>query len=85
MKDPLDRKQRAFELLGLGRNATLAEINAAYVRLAAMDRSRRQELTDAWHRLRRPETRLEEDFWYYSVAEVERPESVAPFGADEFR
>jgi hypothetical protein len=65
MKDPLDNKNRPYEILGVGRNATLAEINAAYARLAGENPSRRQELTNAWHCLRRSEKRLEEDFWYY--------------------
>lgn len=67
MKDPLDARARAYEVLGLTQNATLAEISAAYARLAAKQPARRQELTNAWQRLRRPETRIEEDFWYYLV------------------
>jgi len=77
MKDPLDNKDRAYELLGIGRNATLAEVNAAYARLAREQPSRRQELTNAWQRLRRSETRLEEDFWYYVVEQAEPAEPSA--------
>jgi curved DNA-binding protein CbpA len=69
MKDPLDSQARAYEVLGVSQSATLAEINAAYARLAAQYPARRQELTTAWQRLRRPDTRLEEDFWYYVVGE----------------
>ncbi|MBI4493555.1 MAG: hypothetical protein HY690_12265 [Chloroflexi bacterium] len=71
MKDPLDSKERPYEILGVGRNATLAEIDAAYARLTAEHPARRQELTQAWQRLHRPETRLEEDFWYYPVGDAE--------------
>lgn len=78
MKDPLDSRQRAYEVLGIGRNATLAEINAAYARLTAREPSRRQELTNAWQQLRRPETRFDEDFWYYAVGDADRLESAVP-------
>ncbi len=84
MRDPLDRKNRAYELLGVPRNATLAEINAAYARLAAENPSRRQELTNAWQRLRRPETRFEEDFWYYAGSDKEKEEAVEADSSDGF-
>jgi hypothetical protein len=76
MKDPLDHNRRAYEVLGVGRDATPDEINKAYARLAADPKNvmRRQELTNAWQRLRRPETRLEEDFWYYDVGDAEKAE-----------
>ena len=87
MKDPADRKERAYDTLGLRRDATLGEVNAAYARLAAKDPSRRQKLTNAWQCLRKPETRLEEDLWYYpggdSDAEApSEPEPPNPFAAD---
>lgn len=87
MKDPLDSKQRAYEVLGVDRNATLDEINKAYARLAADPKniSRRQELTNAWQRLRRTETRLEEDFWYYTVEHDEHAEHTATDPHEEFR
>ncbi len=85
MKDPLDRKKRAYELLGVPRNAMLAEINAAYARrLAAENPSRRQELTNAWHRLRRSEKRLEEDFWYYAGVDGETGGSIEVDPQDGF-
>lgn len=85
MKDPLDTKQRAYEVLGLYRSATLAEINAAYARLAKENPSRRPELTNAWQRLRRPETRLEEDFWYYAAGDTKGVTHVAADSREEFR
>lgn len=69
MRDPLDKRIRPYDILQLSPDATLAEVNAAYTRLCA-DRAnfrRRQEITDAWQRLRRVQTRLEEDVWYYQV------------------
>ena len=76
MKDPLDKKKRAYELLNIDRHATLPEINAVYARLCAEDPSKRQELTNAWQRLRRADTRLEEDFWYYNIAKVKTIDRV---------
>lgn len=84
MKDPLDNKPRAYEVLGLRRSVTLAEINATYARLAKESPSRRPELTNAWQRLRRPETRLEEDFWYYAVGDAEGGERVIADSREEF-
>ena len=86
MKDPLDSKQRAYEVLGVNRNATLDEINKAYARLAADPKniSRRQELTNAWQRLRRLETRLQEDFWYYEVREEEPTGHLSADSREEF-
>jgi hypothetical protein len=74
MKDPLDTEKRAYEVLGVRRNATPAEINAAYARRTAQDPSMRQELTQAWQQLRKAATRLKEDFWYYPVGDAERIE-----------
>jgi len=69
MKDPLDRRPRAYEVLGLSLDANRAQVDSAYARLAATNRSGRQELADAWHRLRKPESRLEEDLWYYILGD----------------
>ena len=85
MKDPLDRRKRAYELLEVSRNAAPAEINAAYARLAAGNPSRRQELTNAWHCLRRSEKRLEEDFWYYAGADGETWGSIEAASQDGFQ
>jgi len=84
MKDPLDTKQRAYEILGVGQNATLDEINKAYAELARKYPARRTELTNAWQRLRRPETRLEEDLWYYAVRDAEQVEHVVVDTREEF-
>lgn len=67
MKDPLDKNERAYEILEVPEHAGPNEINAAYARLTAQRPDRRPALTNAWQRLRRPDTRFEEDFWYYSV------------------
>jgi len=80
MRDPLDRKRGAFESLGVDRQATLAAINVAYARLANASPIGRQALSEAFHRLRRPESRLEEEFWYYPVHE-DRGEPVSDPGA----
>jgi hypothetical protein len=82
MKDPLDSKQRAYEVLGLPRTASRDEINAAYASLTKQYPARRQEVTNAWQKLRRPETRLEEDFWYYMVGDGNSQQQNTPT-ADE--
>lgn len=86
MRDPFDSKQRLYEVLGVAREATLDEINRAYARLAADPKniSRRQELTNAWQRLRRVETRLQEDFWYYEVQEEEPTGHLSTDSREEF-
>lgn len=71
MKDPLDPEERAYEVLGVGRNATLSEINAAYAMMAAQNPSLRRQLTHAWQQLRKSATRFKEDFWYYQVGDDE--------------
>jgi hypothetical protein len=76
MKDPLDNRKRAYEILDISQNASVAEINAAFARLIANDRSRLQELNIAWNKLRKAETRLEEDFWYYDLGQSDKIEGT---------
>ncbi len=69
MKDPLDSRKRAYEVLGLTPQATMADVQQAYVDLSGdpKNRKRHQEITDAWRRLRRSDSRIEEDFWHYQA------------------
>jgi hypothetical protein len=84
MKDPLDNKARAYEVLGVHRNASREGITAAYNALCRREPARRRQLTLAWHRLRKPETRIEEDFWYYDVADQDRVEQASSVGDEAF-
>jgi hypothetical protein len=78
VKDPLDPTDRPYELLGVGPDATQDEITKAYRRLSTDPKNKRRvpELTAAWNDLRRLQTHLEEDLWYYRVT----PPDAAAFG-----
>jgi hypothetical protein len=82
MKDPLDTGQRAYEVLGVRRDASRDEINRAYARLTREQPGRGAELRNAWDRLRRPVHRLEEDLWYYAVVELDTPETPVESGEE---
>lgn len=68
MKDPLDLQERAYEILEISKNASKREIDMAYALQSRTKPTRRNELTQAWHQLRKPEARFEVDFWYYAAA-----------------
>jgi hypothetical protein len=84
MKDPLDNKVRPYDVLGIDTNASRDEITAAFHALCIKQPARRRELALAWHRLRRPETRIEEDFWYYDVSDSAPAQGAARGDGEAF-
>ncbi len=84
MKDPLDKKERAYEILGVGQDASVNEINQAYARLTREHPERRAELANAWQRLRKAQTRLEEDFWHYMIPDAGEGDAPADNLSDKF-
>jgi hypothetical protein len=78
MRDPLDAREGPYAVLGIGRDAKLPEIQAAYQRRTRERAGRTKKPTEALNRLRRAELRFEEDFWYYpSSPAIETPASTA--------
>jgi hypothetical protein len=78
MKDPLDTKERPYEVLGVGQNSTMDEINKAWAKLVKdpKARTRRRDINSAWHRIRKAETRVEDDIWSYSIHSSESAVAV---------
>jgi len=65
MKDPSDTRKGAYDLLEVSHDASAGEIKQAYAKGVRKMRSRRTDIMRAWHKLRKPSDRFEEDFWYY--------------------
>lgn len=65
MKDPLDHEIHAYDVLDVSPSSTPEMIQEAYTRLAQSRAGHVRERAYAWHRLRQPEMRMAEDFWYY--------------------
>jgi hypothetical protein len=79
MKDPLDKKERAYDILGVDRDAGKQKIMAAY---GVMVRKQGAKAQNAWNKLLKPENRFEEDFWYYPVGDQEKLE-ISDAGSDK--
>lgn len=84
MKDPLDTELRAYEILGVPRDAGRDEINRAFARLIDEQPERLDELRNAWDRLRFADRRLQEDIWYYPEAGEPEVEAAGEHLSGEF-
>ena len=87
LKDPIDDAETAYDLLGLGFDASLEEVRGALKRFMKDPRKRHLmgAAAQAQKRLQSPAGRAELDIWFYDVKISEVDASpAATFDLDEF-
>ncbi len=83
MKDPWEKTQRPYEVLGVAPEVSVKEAERVYA-AALRDRKnnlRRQAISAAFDRLRRLERRLEDEIFYYQVGDVLAVDLATGFAA----